>query len=277
MDNSDFLFILWNKEQKVFRKNLALIKKKPGKKAVHDLRVAIKKLRAALELHFLITEKPPGAISLKDTKQLFKILGKQRDIEICLELIAAFEKENGKKYASLKQYCRSVLSVTQKWSRNTVRQYKSKELEEAAIFLKEESLAYEQEELRIKIEGIINKYLTNCRSYYKDPHKIRQQLKQIYYWIKMTPDPLFPKVGYEKELNQLLDELGNWQDLYLFEIKLKRFRKEYQSKSFTDYESIKLLEAEVKEKKDSLLKLSLQKTSILMRKVTLIQKEKPRL
>ena len=268
MGAADFIIICWEKEQKEFFKNLAVLKKHPLKKAVHDLRVAVKKLRAALELYLLISEKSLQEDLLKETEQLFSILGKQRDIEICLKLIDSFEKETGKKYPALKNYFRTVLPVAIKWTKKTVQEYKKKELEEMALLLKNETRVIEQEELKQKIAAIINIRLADCRNYFKKPHKLRQNLKEIYYWIMMIPGSLFPHAEYEKELHDVLDDFGNWQDLSVFEIKIKHFRKDYLPKTFPDYDSTKMLEAAVKEKKEKLLKVALIKTRDMLRKAT---------
>ena len=266
MGSTDFIFILWKKEQKVFNKNLAVLKQHPGKKAVHGLRVAVKKLRAALELYLLISEKPLHEDPLKETEQLFSILGKQRDIEICLEIIDSSEKESNKKYPALKYYFRSLLSVAHKWTKNAVQQYKKKELEEIAVLLKNETRVLAQEELKQKIAGIINTHLANSKNYFKKPHKLRQYLKEIYYWISMIPESLAIGIEYEKELHDVLDDFGNWQNLTVFDIKLKHFRKDYLPKTFPEYDSTKMLEAVVKEKKEKLLKVALNKTNSLLEK-----------
>lgn len=266
MGYTDFIFICWKKERKVFYKNLAVLKQHPGKKAVHDLRVAVKKLRAALELYLLISEKLLPEDPLKETEQLFSILGKQRDIEICLEIIDASEKETCKKYAALKYYFRSVLSVACTWTKKAVQQYNRKELEEIAVLLKNETQIIEEEELKQKIAGIINTHLANCKNYFKKPHKLRQYLKEIYYWINMFPESLAIGIEYEKELHDVLDDFGNWQNLTVFEIKLKHFRKDYLPKTFSEYDSTKMLEAVVKEKKEKLLSVALNKTRSLLRK-----------
>lgn len=275
MGYTDFIFTFWKKEQKVFNKNLAVLKQDPGKKAVHGLRVAVKKLRAALELYFLISEKPSGDDPLKDTEQLFSILGKQRDIEICLEIIDTSEKETGKRYPALKYYFRTVLLVACTWTKKAVQQYKKKELATIAVLLKNETQVIEQEELKHKIAGIINTHIANCKNYYKKPHKLRQNLKEIYYWIKMISGSLLLQIEFENELQQLLDDFGNWQNLTVFEIKLKHFRKDYLPKTSFEYDATKMLEAAIKEKKEKLLKLALNKTSNLLKKA--IVTEKPQL
>lgn len=275
MVTTDFIYVFWEKEQKIFNKNLAILKKRPGKKPVHDLRVAVKKLRAALNLFFFITGIPKPEKLLIDTNKLYSIIGKQRDLEICIEVIEFAEKETGNKYAVLKKYIRSLLSVAIKWSRKEVKQYERKELDETAAFLKDNIKVFEFEELKNKIRIILNAKLYNSKNFYKKPHKLRQNLKEFYYWIKMIPETLLSPFRFEKELEQLLEDFGNWQNLTVIEIKLKHFRKDYLPKTFPEYYSTKMLEVLIKEKMESLLKSSLSKTKVLLRKVSALEKEKP--
>ncbi|HEY6063079.1 MAG TPA: CHAD domain-containing protein [Chitinophagaceae bacterium] len=277
MGHIDLILIAWKKEQKVFLKNLAVLKKQADKNGVHDLRVAVKKLRAALEFYLLISGKPLPEDPLKGTEQLFSILGRQRDIEICLEIIDASEKETGEKYATLKFYFRSVLSVAYQWTKKAVEQYDKKELDNILLLLKDDTRMIEGEELKQKIAGIINTHLAGCRNYYKKPHKLRQYLKEIYFWIKMIPGSLLFRVEYEKELHEVLEDFGNWQNLTVFERKLKHFRKDYLPKAFPEYEAARMLEAGIKEKKEKLLTVALNKTNSLLRKSSSSEKEKPRL
>jgi hypothetical protein len=225
----------------------------------------------------LISEKPLTEDPLKETEQLFNILGKQRDIEICLELIDALGKETGKRYAALKYYFRSVLSVAIKWTKIAVKQYKRKELTGITLLMKTETKVNQQEELKQKITGIFNTRFANCRDFFKKPHKLRQCLKEIFYWIKMLPTSLLSPVKYEKELHTLLDDFGNWQNLTVFEIKLKHFRKDYLPKTFPEYESMKMLEKIIIEKKEKLLETALNNASSLLNKILVFEKEKPRL
>jgi CHAD domain-containing protein len=272
MESTDFIYTCWGKEQRVLSKNLAILKKDPDKEAVHDLRVAVKKLRAAAILYFLLSKNGFSQDPLKKTEQLFDILGKQRDLEIGLEIIDGLKKDSRRKYPELKDHFLVLLPVAYAWTKNVVRQYKKKELEEIALVLKKEEQLIEPEELKIKITALINTHLANCRNYYKKPHKLRQNLKEIYYWIKMVPETLFSPVAYEKELADVLDDLGNWRNLTVFTVKLKHFRKDHLPETFPEYEAIKMLEADMKEKNEKLLKLALHKTRRLLRKA--LKKEK---
>ena len=275
MDIKDFIYVFWKKEQKEFKKNISVLKKHPAKKAVHDLRVAVKKLRAATELYYHVSEKPLPEDPLQETEKFFSILGKQRDVEICLEIIDKIQKETGKKFPELKCYFRTILSVTHNWSKKAINNYKKKELGNLSLKIKDEMPVIEEDKLKNKIINIINTHLAGSTDLYKKPHKLRQQLKEIYYWIKMLPQSLFNRFEYEKDLHHLLEDYGNWQNFIVFEIKLKHFRKDYLSKTFSEYESIKFLENDIKEKKERLLKDAFYKTRKLLKQVAIAEKEKP--
>jgi CHAD domain-containing protein len=277
MRSTGFIFTCWEQEQKVFHKNLSTLKKQTEKEAVHDLRVAVKKLRAAFKLYSLISEKPLPAGLLKETEQLFSVLGKQRDIEICLEIIDRSGKESNKKYPAPKYYFRTLLSVACKWTKKAVQQYNKNELEEIAVLLKNKTPDIAQEKLKQKIAGIINSHLANCKNYFKKPHQLRQYLKEIYYWISMFPESLAFGFEYEKVLHDVLDDFGNWQNLTVFARKLKHFRKDYLPKTFPEYEPTRIWEAALKEKKEKILKDALNKTNALLKKAITPEKNKPRL
>jgi hypothetical protein len=53
--------------------------------------------------------------------------------------------------------------------------------------LKNEKRDIKQEELKQKIAGIINTRIADCRDHFNKPHKLRQSLKEIYYWIMIVP------------------------------------------------------------------------------------------
>jgi len=102
MDNSSFILLYWRKEQKEFKKNFEILRSRPDKNAVHDIRVSIKKLRACLKLYSLIGEKDKWQTLFTETKKLFSILGKERDIEVCIELISGYEQESGENLIFIK-------------------------------------------------------------------------------------------------------------------------------------------------------------------------------
>jgi hypothetical protein len=166
------------------------------------------------------------------------------------------------------------LSISYKWTKKAVEAYKKKELAAIALMLKTEASLIANEELKIKVAVVIGSHLADSRNYFKQPHKLRQNLKEIYFWIKIIQETLHYGVEYETELHQVLDDFGHWQDLQVLETRIKHFRKDFLPKSFQEYESVKTLETDVKEKKENLLKATLNKTDRLLTKVEAAKKEK---
>lgn len=274
MADNNLIFQNWKKEQQVFNKNFAILKKHNEKEAVHDLRVAVKKLRATLELFVLLTNEPLWKYPLTETEKLFNISGKQRDIEMALEVLGILEKEAGKRYSEFRRHLQISLSAAIKWTNAAINEYKKKELGAIALLIKDEKSIQDQEEVKHKLIALIKDSLEKSKDYFKEPHKLRQYLKEIYYWIKMLPENSATVIEYEKELHHVLDELGQWQDLEMLEIKIKHFRKDYLPKTFPEYDSIKSLQETIQAKEKELLRTTLNKIRKMISKLQEMEKEK---
>jgi len=268
MADSNFILIYWKKEQTEFNKNLEILRNGPDKNAVHDLRVAIKKLRACLKLYIIITEKKDVENLFNETRNLFSILGKERDNEICLDLLTAYENENDINFNNLKIYLQSQLKITQDWSQHALKNYNEEELTNLTLLLSQGAEIPDKDWLVKKIIEAINDHLSQIKNYYKQPHKIRKLLKDVYYWLKMLPQNAIKKKELENKLEKILDDFGNWQNDEIFLIKCKHFRKDDLPDPFEEYESLKALEREVKERKQKLLKDVLHKTKQLPKKIS---------
>src|SRR5215831_3746580 len=84
--SANFLVQHWKKELQTFQENLAVLLKTSNTDAIHDLRVAVKKLRSYFKFYSEVFEEP-NSLLFVETEKLFSVLGKQRNIEICLELL----------------------------------------------------------------------------------------------------------------------------------------------------------------------------------------------
>ena len=109
------IFLHWKKSQKDFDKNLNRLQQQINTETIHDIRVAIKKLRALLNLYILFKKEPEWVYLLKKTENLFKVLGRQRDIEICWSLTDHFVKETNGSCKEWKHYLQAVLKITKAW------------------------------------------------------------------------------------------------------------------------------------------------------------------
>ena len=151
----------WKKEQKVVDTNLSVLKKRTDSAAIHDMRVAIKKLRAFLKLYSLLTKETDQGNPLNKTEELFAVLGKQRDIEICMELIPQYEKENDCQYNELMQYLKLLLKTTKRWVHQSIQEYQKKELTNVASLLKEDKSLVDEEMLIQNVQDIVKMIFWN--------------------------------------------------------------------------------------------------------------------
>ena len=262
MNNANPILINWRKEQKVFNQNLSLLQKKLEKEAIHDLRVAIKKLRAYLELYSQLKKVTdpveagqPGL--LDKTEELFDTIGRQRDVEICLEVLTSFKEETNYSYPQLTLYLQAVLKITKAWSNQEIHGYKNKETKKIAFVLKQDNEIENTRELNQYIQSIIRHSAGETKSQFKKPHLLRKNLKSVYYWINIVND----NSEYHPELlHNILDDLGSWQDKEIALQRIKHFRKDYLPKSFDEYNKLKELEQYIDEKKSMLIKEACNKT-----------------
>jgi CHAD domain-containing protein len=254
----------WEKELEVFRKNLQLLLVKPDKEAVHDLRVAVKKMRAILELYLFISDERFLKNPIQETETLFSILGKQRDTEICIDILASYKKETRLKFPLFSEFLDAILKKTYQWTDKASKTYAIKELNSIKILFKNgENKPNEIFDTDLML-NVISSQLKKSSSFYKQPHKLRQHLKRIYYWVKLLPESLAEKI-HEKELHALCDMLGEWQDLEIFGTRIRHFRKDILPGCYDESKDIKVVQADIKEKNAKKLSAALAKCRRLIK------------
>lgn len=273
MEENVFILSHWQTEQSVFKKNLEVLKDRPDKDAVHDLRVAVKKMRAIVELYVRLTEEKLLDNPLQETEQLFKVLGRQRDIEICLDCLDEINKESGQSFHECREFFHFVLKKGQHWTAVAVREFNDKEPGKIKHLLDNERDWLKGDDLVAKAIHNITHEFTLLQTLYKQPHKLRQELKKIFYWTKLLPGNL-PALYFEKELHRLCDDLGNWQDRAMFINRVKHFRKDYLPSAYPEYNELKDMLLETSRKNTLLLRSSLQQTRRLCKKISLAYTEK---
>lgn len=239
----------------IFANNLAIIRKKPTKDAVHDLRVSVKKIRSYLRLQQKITGE--GWIEqFAPIKLLFSTLGKLRDFEMSLLLLKKYQRKEEVSLPDFKQYLQVNRSLTRQWTKEAVKNFNTDELD--SVFKLNKSLSpFTNEELESKIKQYSTETLDTvivlASNFKKEAHEIRKQLKDVYYWLIICPNNLVGKFIEIKDLDNILSALGEWQDNFIFHEKLKYFRKELLSKKSNEAEIAETIEKEINKKKDELL------------------------
>ena len=267
MEAYNILLINWKKSQKDFSQILTQLQQRINTAAIHDIRVTTKKLRAFLNLYMLIKKEPEWEYFLSKTENLFDVLGRHREVEICLELITTYEKESNCSLKELKNYLLSVLRMTRAWANQEIHRYHKKELARIALLLKQDVSINESPDFPNDLKLIINNLLSETKKHFRQPHLVRKNLKNVYYWIPLFSEENLQEPWHHKELHSILDDLGNWQDLEILEIRIRHFRKDYLPKLFKEYQAIKDLQANLKDDKKLLLKAAYSKARRWMKKV----------
>src|SRR5215831_4740314 len=84
----------WHLELHVFSKNFSVLQQQMNVDAVHDLRVAVKKLRCYFRLYLALSSQKRDKVAFAATRELFSVFGRHRNIEISRKLLVSFAGKN---------------------------------------------------------------------------------------------------------------------------------------------------------------------------------------
>lgn len=262
MHAGNIVSLSWKKELQVFEKNLSLLRKNHRKDALHDLRVAVKKLRAYLELGLSLSRDRDvspalqAEASLNNTESLFTISGRRRDLEICLEIVSSFKKETGYPFSELQSYFRSCLHKSGAWTKAGIQHFKITELHKAGRLLEQKIQHTDPLFLSSEIIELISGQIPGLQHRFHKPHQLRKNLKTIYYWLQIVR----PESAETTSLHEILDDLGNWQDLGIVETRVKHFRQDFLPDVFDEKSYLREMEKEIEIRKKVHLKSAISKT-----------------
>src|SRR6187399_658300 len=224
MSGNNLILKNWFLQEKVFNENLFLSRKRPTKISVHDLRVAVKKLRSYLRLKEELT-KDEWKESFLKISALFKSFGRLRDYDMSLTLIRKLERKESPSFIFFKEYLSVNRSLTRKWAKQDA--LKFNEQEPDGFNKQFNSLQGSNEEVCEKIIQLsalkIKKVKSLAKHFQKNAHEIRKQLKDLYYWLKICPKGLAEGFINMKVLDRILTYLGNWQDHVILKKKIKQY------------------------------------------------------
>jgi len=254
--SADLIIRHWENELLVFQKNLQALKRKPDQDAMHQFRVAIKKLRSYLKLYSHIVEKNDKDKLMAQTNTVFSIIGKYRDLQMNLELLADFEQKNKTSYEPLSSHFKGLENYSSQQMQKALRKYDGYELKIITTHIYRLS-DINPALLERKVKQACIDHLENSNNRLKnlsrDAHPIRKSLKDFFYWQKIVPVSFFPGLKMKK-FEKILDELGRWQDYKVIYMKIKHYRKDYIAKHTGEEQALKDLEKEIKTENEDQLK-----------------------
>ena len=227
MAGTNLILKNWLLQEKVFNENLILSRKRPTKLFVHDLRVAVKKMRSYLRLKEELTGVEWKGSFLK-TSALFKSFGRLRDYDMSLTLIRKLERKEFLSFIFFKEYLSVNRSLSRKWAKQDALKFNE---QEPHIFNQQfDLLPIGKEEICEKIIQLsalkIKKVKSLSKHFQKNAHEIRKQLKDLYYWLKICPKGVAEGFINMRILDRILTYLGNWQDHVILKKKIKQYMKD---------------------------------------------------
>lgn len=232
------LYKCWQKELRIFSASLSRLRKKTDPHDIHTLRVSFKKLRAFTLLSCTDEQDPSPLLKLEPAEQLFNAVGKQRNVEICQELVNAISKEKNKYCPGLLRYLRHQHREAIRFTAKAMALYDSKPLLSLKYFMETEDGA-----LIKKIGELVVGQEINIRKAFRDPHQLRRLLKTVYYWILLVADETAGAPFHPVLLHDILAELGRWNDLATSRRMIRHFRKDFLPASETEYQYLREMEA----------------------------------
>ena len=251
MADDNLILKNWREQELVFIENLNICRKRPTIDAIHDIRVAIKKMRSYLRLKDLFNE-ATWKDEFSNIAVLFKSTGRLRDLDKSLQVIRQYEQKGSVTYPFLKQYLNKTRGLVRNWIKKEaqefdlqtgelVNQLRSLSVTDAQII----QTIIEETAEKIRKVKILGKHIQ------KKAHEMRKQLKDILYWVKLCPEDLIEKSIAIKALDKFIDNLGQWQDHAVLRRKLKHYRKEMAMTEEKD--QLKDLDKELEEEQDKIL------------------------
>lgn len=232
MPGTNIILKNWLLQEKVFNENLISSRKRPTKISVHDLRVAVKKMRSYLRLKEELMNDEWKELFSK-ISALFKSFGRLRDYDMSLNLIRKMEQKEFSSFIFLKEYLSVNRSLTRRWAKQDALKFNAQEPD---VFNQQfDSLEGRKEEVCEKIIQLsalkIKKVKTLAKHFQKNAHEIRKHLKDMYYWLKICPKDLSEEFINMKVLDRILTYLGNWQDHLILKKKIKQYVKDLPKRS----------------------------------------------
>lgn len=210
----NFLITNWKVELTALKQNIApenII----NTELIHKIRVSIKKLRAYLKLSILICGKKEIKYLFNETDDLFSILGDHRNIEINRQKVDEITDKNEsvrRSYLAWLQAMQDKLPTIPE----TFSHYDPGTLDQVTLAIQEATDDLDDEHLANKTSAIVFQELKKIKKrmghFRHNAHRIRIDMKTIYYWLSIFPSNLAFSETEINILDKALQKLGDVQD-----------------------------------------------------------------
>ncbi|MBW6490123.1 MAG: CHAD domain-containing protein [Lentimicrobium sp.] len=258
------LQLFFEKQIEVFEQNFAKICESFDFDAIHDMRVAVKRLRAIM---MLAEQLQPGFKSAEtdiEIRELFRISGKIRDAQVQKNLLATYSEKSNINFSELATFLisfenKSIKKFNKYIHQNTASFFTGK----IAIALPPIFANSEDPKIRSAIELLLQQLMEtagNLKSNQRHDeqlHEIRRKLKQCSYLLSVFEKgdkTLARKSKTLHELEKANDLLGEWHDHVVARALIFRFLSRKNENNFPGFSRYKILLTEINYRKQILYK-----------------------
>ena len=264
----------WQKETSVLHDNSMRLRDQMDVDAIHDLRVAIKKIRSYRKLHAALLDKKEPR-KAQTIRELFSVLGRHRNIDIAKTLLMSFSDKKKAPLNSMLVYLQLLQDQIVPFCRKTVEEFSEEPIEKWTLEVKSDLESFGLDALTIRAKRVIAASVKtvkhNLKHFKKNSHLVRKHLKDIFYWSNIFEQDVFFTKQQVKSLDKILDHLGSVQDHEVLITNLKNFRKTILTGSLQEYDRVKKMELTAEKKKNGLLEKANNMTEKLLSDVRVSQ------
>jgi CHAD domain-containing protein len=262
----------WQKERAALHDNIARLREEMDVDAIHDLRVAIKKIRSFRKLHAAVFNKAEPGRS-ETFRELFSVLGRHRNMDIAKKLLISLSGKKKPPPNALLVYLQLLQDQITPFCQKTVQAFSEESIEKWTLQLAVDLDALGASELVTQVRKTMSSSVKvvkhNLKHFKKKSHLVRKLLKDIFYWSNIFEEVIVFTKPQIRSLDKILDHLGNVQDHEVLITNLKNFRKTILASSLDDYDHVKKLEETAAKKKHALLEKANNMTPKLLSDVKL--------
>ena len=265
MAQTNLLLKSWLEQKKNFNDNLLINRKRPTITSVHDLRVAIKKMRSYLRLKKKLNG-DEWKEAFSSISGLFRSFGKVGDLDMSFAILRNQEHKKLLLFPFFKEELTVNRSLSRKWAKQDAIKFNEKDVND---FDQQFNLDQSDEEICEKIIQFsalkIKKVKELANHFQKNAHKIRKLLKDVYHWVKINPENFDKKFINLDDLDQMLKHLGSWQDHFVFRKTIGHYIKDLPENE--EKANLKTLGKKLKTVQDKFLDKAKNKWKMLCREM----------
>lgn len=268
MNATHLLLPHWQREAQIFHQKMSLVARRLHHGAIHDARVAMKKLRSYARLSDKVMRTSLRA-ALLPFATLYLTCGACRDAYNAIRLLETFSHRLERRFPLFEAYLKISLQAHARYLRKVFTILPISESDWQLLSQPQglservslQALRAMQDETQALWESV---EMPASDRNAEALHDLRKALKQLFYWLEVVPASDSFAFHDFKALRTLNSLFGKWQDLHQLERRVQLFRQEFLGKGTSERRDLKLLLKSIAQEKRKLYSSMTDKLSLLL-------------